>query len=75
MDARKSGLLTPEIGSAGRSGNELSIPYYWNIAENYDLTFTPRLLTDRGLQIGTEFRYLLQNSEGELEAEYLPDDE
>ena len=73
-DARKSGLLTPEIGSTGRSGNELSIPYYWNIAENYDLTFTPRLLTDRGLQIGTEFRYLLQNSEGELEAEYLPDD-
>jgi len=73
-DARKSGLLTPEIGSTGRSGNELSIPYYWNIAENYDLTFTPRLLTDRGLQFGTEFRYLLQNSEGELEAEYLPDD-
>ena len=73
-DARKSGLLTPEIGSTGRSGNELSIPYYWNITENYDLTFTPRLLTDRGLQIGTEFRYLLQNSEGELEAEYLPDD-
>jgi len=74
-DARKSGLLTPEIGSTGRSGNELSIPYYWNIAENYDLTFTPRLLTERGLQIGTKFRYLLQNSEGELEAEYLPDDD
>ena len=74
-DARKSGLLTPEIGSTGRSGNELSIPYYWNIAENYDLTLTPRLLTERGLQIGTKFRYLLQNSEGELEAEYLPDDE
>jgi LPS-assembly protein len=74
-DARKSGVLTPEIGSTGRSGNELIIPYYWNIAENYDLTFTPRLLTERGLQIGTKFRYLLQNSEGELEAEYLPDDE
>ena len=73
-DARKSGVLTPEIGSTGRSGNELSIPYYWNIAENYDATFIPRLLTDRGLQVGTEFRYLFQNSEGQLEVEYLPDD-
>ncbi len=73
-DARKSGILTPEIGSTGRSGNEVSVPYYWNIAENYDATFIPRLLTDRGLQIGTEFRYLFQNSTGELEVEYLPDD-
>jgi len=73
-DARKSGILTPEVGSTGRSGNEISIPYYWNIAENYDATLIPRLLTDRGLQIGTEFRYLFQNSGGELEVEYLPDD-
>lgn len=73
-DARKSGVLTPEIGSTGRSGNELSVPYYWNIAENYDATFYPRLLTDRGVQIGAEFRYLLDSSDGILEGEYLPDD-
>lgn len=73
-NARKSGVLTPEIGSTGRSGNELSIPYYWNIAENYDATLTPRLLTERGLQFSTEFRYLLENSDGILEVEYLPDD-
>ena len=73
-DARKSGVLTPEIGSTGRSGNELSLPYYWNIADNYDATITPRLLTDRGLQVGTEFRYLFENSDGKLEIEYLPDD-
>ncbi len=73
-DARKSGVLTPEIGSTGRSGNELSIPYYWNIAENYDATITPRLLTERGLQVGTEVRYLFVNSDGKLAVEYLPDD-
>jgi LPS-assembly protein len=73
-DARKSGILTPEIGSTGRSGNEISVPYYWNIAENYDATFFPRLLTDRGVQIGAEFRYLFEKSDGILEAEYLPDD-
>ena len=73
-DARKSGVLTPEIGSTGRSGNEVKVPYYWNIAPNYDATFTPRLLTDRGLQVGTEFRYLSGNSFGAALVEYLPND-
>jgi LPS-assembly protein len=73
-DARKSGILTPEIGSTGRSGNELSVPYYWNIAPNYDATLTPRLLTDRGLQLGAEFRYLYSHSNGIAQAEYLPND-
>jgi LPS-assembly protein len=73
-DTRKSGILAPEIGSTGRSGNELSIPYYWNIAENYDATFTPRLLTARGVQMGTEFRYLTKGSNGILQAEYLAND-
>jgi LPS-assembly protein len=73
-DARKSGILTPEIGSSGRSGNEISVPYYWNIAPNYDATFTPRLLTDRGLQMGAEGRYLFNRSVGTAIVEYLPDD-
>ena len=73
-DARKTGFLTPEIGSAGRSGNELRVPFYWNIATNYDATLTPRLLTDRGLQVGTEFRYLSERNEGIAQVDYLPDD-
>lgn len=74
-DARKSGVLTPEIGSAGRSGNEIRMPYYWNIAPNYDATITPRLLTERGLQLQTEFRYLTETSDGIVIAQYLPDDD
>ena len=74
-DARKSGILTPEIGSAGRSGNEIRIPYYWNIAPNYDATLTPRLLTNRGIQFETEFRYLTERNEGIVAADYLPDDD
>jgi LPS-assembly protein len=73
-DARKSGLLSPEVGSTGRSGNEITLPYYWNIAANYDATITPRILTERGLQMGTEFRYLTEGSEGVARVEYLPDD-
>jgi LPS-assembly protein len=74
-DARKSGILPPEIGSSGRSGNEISVPWYWNIAPNYDATITPRLLTNRGLQIATDFRYLTESSDGIVIADYLPDDD
>ena len=42
-DARKSGILAPEVGSVGRSGKEILLPYYWNIAPNYDATITPHL--------------------------------
>jgi LPS-assembly protein len=37
---------------------EFALPYYWNIAPNMDATIEPRLLTKRGLQLGSEFRYL-----------------
>jgi LPS-assembly protein len=74
-DARKSGVLTPEIGSSGRSGNEIRVPWYWNIAPNYDATITPRLLTSRGMQIAAEFRYLTERNQGIVAADYLPDDD
>jgi LPS-assembly protein len=74
-DARKTGLLTPEIGSAGRSGKELRVPFYWNIAPNYDATITPRLLTNRGVQFETRFRYLTERNDGSLTAEYLANDD
>jgi len=74
-DARKSGILTPEFGSSGRSGRALSMPYYWNIAPNYDATFEPRILTDRGLQLKSEFRYLTESHDGTFDFDYLPNDD
>ena len=51
------------------------MPWYWNIAPNYDATFTPRLLTSRGLQVTTEFRYLTERNEGIVIGDYLPSDD
>ncbi len=73
-DARKSGILTPQIGSTRRGGREITAPFYWNIAPNYDATITPRLLTDRGLQMGAQFRYLTNTSDGSAKVEYLASD-
>lgn len=73
-DRRKTGFLVPTAGS-GRDGLDLTVPYYLNLAPNYDATLTPRLISERGLMLGGEFRYLTQSSAGELRFEYLPDDD
>jgi len=73
-DARKSGMLSPRFGSTRRSGSEILVPFYWNIAPNYDATITPRLLTDRGSQLQTQFRYLTSTMTGRAFVEYLPSD-
>ncbi|WP_412972293.1 LPS-assembly protein LptD [Glaciecola sp. MF2-115] len=71
---RQSGLLFPNIGSSSSTGAEYEQPVYWNIAPNYDATVAPRFMTNRGVQLKTEFRYLFQQNQGELQLEYLPED-
>jgi len=71
---RKSGLLSPTFGSTSNSGLELTLPYYWNIAPNMDATIAPRLLSKRGMQLSTEFRYLDATYSGEARAEILQSD-
>lgn len=73
-DRRKSGLLTPKFSERDRTGLDISAPYYLNLAPNYDMTLEPRYMSERGVQLNTEFRYLLPRSDGRLSLEYLPDD-
>ncbi|HUW37720.1 MAG TPA: LPS-assembly protein LptD [Rhodocyclaceae bacterium] len=73
-DQRKSGFLSPTFGSTSTSGLEFSLPYFWNIAPNMDMTISPRVMAKRGAQWGGEFRYLEQNYGGQVQAEYLPND-
>ncbi len=73
-DDRKTGVLAPTIGTTERSGLDVLVPYYLNLAPNYDATLYPRLLSKRGVQLGAEFRYLLPELSGTNRVEYLPND-
>jgi LPS-assembly protein len=73
-EARKSGWLPPSINTDNRSGLELAVPWYWNIAPQRDATLTPRLITRRGLGLDTEFRYLEPRDEGAVNLDWLPYD-
>ncbi len=74
-DQRKSGFLIPNIGQRDRTGLDLSAPYYVNIAPNLDDTVQPRYMSKRGLQVRNEFRYLMRGTTGQLNFEYLPNDD
>lgn len=69
-DRRRTGLLYPTIGQLSGAGFDLRWPVYINLAPNYDATYTPRLLTERGLQSGLDFRYLLGPRWGEGKAHF-----
>ena len=74
-DERQSGILTPSFGSAGDSGTYLSVPYYFNLAKNYDLTVEVKSLSDRGILIDNEFRYLGLNGSSLINFTHLENDD
>lgn len=71
---RKSGFLMPTYGTTSKGGFDFSLPYYLNIAPNYDATIQPRYFSKRGLQMGGEFRYLGWGYNGTVDGAYLPND-
>lgn len=71
---RQSGVLTPTFGYASNNGATVVVPYYFNIAPNYDATLYPAILTERGVRLGAEYRYLTRWGSGQLYGEYMPDD-
>ncbi|EAR60874.1 organic solvent tolerance protein, putative [Oceanospirillum sp. MED92] len=74
-DTRRSGFLYPSAGYSKESGVDLSVPYYFNIAPNLDDTLTTRYLSDRGLILENELRYLNPWSDNILNTAYMPDDD
>ncbi|MBC7716757.1 MAG: LPS-assembly protein LptD [Pseudorhodobacter sp.] len=73
-DERKSGWLPPTINIDSKSGLQVAMPYYWNIAPNRDATFTPTFAGRRGVGLDGEFRYLASNYDGIGSVSLLPND-
>lgn len=71
---RQSGFLTPTAGYSTLNGTRLVLPYYFNLAPNYDATLSPEWLTSRGFRLGGEYRYLSQWGNGIWNADWLPHD-
>lgn len=72
-DRRKTGVLWPTI-SGGKSYFDFALPIYFNLAPNYDMTYTPRVLTQHGLMHNLEGRYKQRYSDWVIGGSYIEPD-
>jgi len=68
---RQSGFLMPLLSSSTNLGNYLSLPYFYAISENKDLTFTPRIYDKQKTIYQTEYRQANKNSDHVLDFSIL----
>jgi LPS-assembly protein len=71
---RASGFLMPMFHHSNDDGFIIGVPYYFNLAPNYDDTFVPAWFEKRGVQLSNEFRYLTRKSDGFVKFQIMPHD-
>jgi LPS-assembly protein len=59
---RKSGLLIPSLNSNSTLGTGISVPYFWAMSKDKDLTFTPKVYMKENPLLLAEYRHDFKNS-------------
>jgi LPS-assembly protein len=71
---RQTGLLLPEYSLSDRKGLELNLPLFLAINRASDATIYADYMEKRGVKLGVEYRYILDNkSRGTVLFDYLDD--
>ena len=74
-DERLTGFLFPSVSLDREEGIEdLEVPFYWNIAPNYDMTLIPRYMSEHGAVLNAEGRHLSRYFSSIAEVSYMADD-
>lgn len=55
---RKTGFLLPSVGYSRTRGLNIQLPFFWNIAENRDMTAVLDIYSKRGIGTGLEYRFV-----------------
>ncbi len=58
---RQTGFLVPRPIYSKELGGGIETPFYFNLAPNYDFTFSPSYLSKRGFLLKGEWRHRLKN--------------
>jgi LPS-assembly protein len=74
-EERLSGFLFPLVGYSGRNGLDTALPFYWNIAPNYDAIITPRYIVERGAVLELDARHMSEEFDSELLAAGIENDQ
>ncbi len=65
---RKTGFLSPTFINTGPLGFGVGLPYFINLAPNYDVTLTPTFLSRQGFLGQAEWRHRLENGSYSIRA-------
>lgn len=65
---RKSGFLAPKFINTAALGYGVGLPYFINLAPNYDVTLTPTYLSRQGLLGQVEWRHRFSNGSYNIRA-------
>jgi LPS-assembly protein len=63
---RQSGLLAPTFTRSSYVGVGVAMPYFLNLAPNYDLTLTPTYFSSQGPFLDAEWRQRLENGQYDI---------
>lgn len=58
---RKTGFLPPHYIANTALGTGVSLPFFWNLAPDYEMRITPTFLSRQGLLMQTEWKQRLDN--------------
>lgn len=72
---RQTGLLIPMAGYSDEMGFEYQQPLFLALSDSTDATLYPHYMSDRGIMLSGEYRYVLSpDSKGMIMMSYLDDD-
>jgi LPS-assembly protein len=67
-EKRRTGFLAPHYLSGSAIGTGVGVPFFWNLAPNYDVTITPTFLSRQGVLGNVEWRHRLMTGSYNIRA-------
>ena len=71
---KRSGLLMPSISSDNNLGTTFSIPYFFNLSSNYDVTLTPSIQSKADDYYSINYRHLTKNHQFNIDSSISNDE-
>ena len=71
---KRSGLLMPSISSDNNLGTTFSIPYFFNLSSNYDVTLTPTIQSKADDYYSISYRHLTKNHQFNIDSSISSDE-
>jgi lipopolysaccharide assembly outer membrane protein LptD (OstA) len=71
---RQTGFLFPQVGTSSRTGGDITLPFFWAIRENVDLTLEGQYQVKRGFKPSALLEYVYgETAKGEVYGTYIDD--